>query len=160
MPKPECDKTLKRLKHILYTCRNSVKKHLTDKDMDALADRVAVTLKELDRLAASLKKRGYNSTYRFIKNSANSMVTYAKLALKAQRIPWDINVMERLIGEVAKRCKSRWAHWSPTGLENIVNILLVIYTNPSLYTSILRNPYNETSTITLNEQPTVRRSEF
>ena len=160
MPKPERDKILKRLKRILYTCRNSVKKHLVDGDTYALANRVTVTLKELNRLATSLKKRGYRSTYRFIKNSANYMVTYAKLALKAQQIPCDINRMERLMGEIAKRCKNRWAHWSPTGLENIVNILLIKYTNPNRYASILRHPYTENTTITTNEQPTARRSEF
>jgi hypothetical protein len=160
MPKPERDKILKRLKQILYACRNSVKKHLIDGDKRSLAHRIAVTLKELDRLATRLKKRGYRSTYGFIKNSANYMVTYAKPALKAQRIPCDINRMERLMGEVAKRCKNRWAHWSPTGLENIADILLVRYTNPNLYASILRNPYTENATITSNEQLTAGRGEF
>lgn len=113
--------------------------------------------KIMNRLATSLKKQGYRSTYRFIKNSANHMVTYAKLALKAQRIPCDINLMERLMGEVAKRCKNRWSHWSPTGLENIVDILLVRYMNPNLYASILRNPYTITAATTTQRQPTIEK---
>jgi hypothetical protein len=37
------------------------------------------------------------------------------------------------MGEVAKRCKDRWMHWSTEGLENMIHVILARYTNPKLY---------------------------
>jgi transposase-like protein len=61
------------------------------------------------------------------------MVTFAKLALKNIQIPYTSNVIERLMGEISKRCKHKWMHWSTEGLENMLQIILVRYTNPQFY---------------------------
>jgi hypothetical protein len=53
------------------------------------------------------------------------MVTFAKLALEEKIIPYTPNIIERLMGEIAKRCKDRWMHWSTDGLENMLHIILV-----------------------------------
>jgi hypothetical protein len=37
----------------------------------------------------------------FIKEYSNSMVVFAKLALKGIRVPWNSNIIERLMGEIA-----------------------------------------------------------
>jgi len=53
--------------------------------------------------------------------------------LTGLRVPYTTNQIERLMGEIAKRCKHKWMHWSTEGLENILQIILVRYTNPQLY---------------------------
>jgi len=121
------------MKQLLYTLVNSVKKHLEDDDEEALRRRIESTVKSLIKLAGDLKLKGYQKTAAFIKSNARFMVTFAKLALKNMRIPYTSNVIERLMGEISKRCKHKWMHWSTGGLENILQIILVRYTNPQLY---------------------------
>ena len=72
-------------------------------------------------------------TAAFIRSNARFMVTFAKLALKNIRIPHTSNAIERLMGEISKRCKHKWMHWSTKGLENILQIILVRYPNPQFY---------------------------
>jgi len=38
-----------------------------------------------------------------------------------------------LMGEVAKRVKHKWMHWSTRALENLLNILLARYCNRRVY---------------------------
>jgi len=47
--------------------------------------------------------------------------------------PGNSNIIERLIGEVSKRCKHRWMRWTTKGLEAIQNIILVRYTSKVKY---------------------------
>ena len=63
------------------------------------------------------------------------MVTFAELALEGGRIPYTTNRIERLMGEISKRCKHRWMHWSTRGLKNILTLVLVWYTDKPLYES-------------------------
>ncbi len=79
--------------------------------------------------------------------SANYLVTYARLAVKGHRVPYTNNLIERLMGEVSKRVKNRWMHWSTTGLENMLNILLVRYCDKSLYSSLMEKFYKEEDVI-------------
>jgi len=90
-------------------------------------------VKGLIALAEELELKGYPKTAIFIKSNARFMVTFAKLALKNIRIPYTSNVIERLMGEISKRCKHKWMHWSTEGLENMLQIILVRYTNPQFY---------------------------
>ena len=121
------------MKQLLYTLVNSVKKHLEDEDEEALKRRIEDTVKGLITLAEDLKLKGYHKTAAFIRSNARFMVTFAKLALKNIHIPYTSNVIERLMGEISKRCKHKWMHWSTQGLENILQIILVRYTNPQFY---------------------------
>jgi len=121
------------MKQLLYTLVNSVKNHLEDDDEEALKKRIENTMKGLIALAEHLKMKGYPKTAIFIKSNARFMVTFAKLALKNIHIPYTSNVIERLMGEISKRCKHKWMHWSTEGLENILQIILVRYTNPQFY---------------------------
>ena len=61
------------------------------------------------------------------------MVTFAEMALEGVRIPYTTNRIERLMGEVSKRCKHQWMHWSTDGLRNILILILVRYTDEALY---------------------------
>jgi len=53
--------------------------------------------------------------------------------MKGVKIPYTNNLIERLMGEIAKRVKNRWAHWSTKGLQNMLNFLLVRYTSREGY---------------------------
>jgi len=54
------------------------------------------------------------------------------------------------MGEVAKRVKNRWAHWSERGLNNLLTLLLVRYTNKNLYKAAWKNIYHPTGDHTTN----------
>ena len=133
MSKQERETVGVEMKQHLYTLVNSVKKHLEDYDGEALRNRIESTVKGLMALAENLKLKSYPKTAAFIKSNARFMVTFAKLALKNIQIPYTSNVIERLMGEISKRCKHKWMHWSTEGLENILQIILVRYTNPQFY---------------------------
>ena len=132
---------LSRLVSILRVLRFSVRKHLLDEDYGRLRWRIGWTLTELRKLASELTDAGLEGVGKYIRQSANYLVTYARLAVKGERIPYTNNLIERLMGEIAKRVKNRWMHWSTVGLENMLNILLVRYCDKSLYSSLKENFY-------------------
>ncbi len=132
IPKEERKKTVRELSRILYTLRNSVAKHLSDGNMERLRWRLKETEKELAAFSKELKANGF-SAWQFVQNNANQMLTFARLALKGVRIPWNTNLIERLMGEIAQRVKNMWARWSTQGLQNLLNILLLRYTDKKLY---------------------------
>ncbi|MDH5795623.1 MAG: hypothetical protein OEZ24_05885 [Candidatus Bathyarchaeota archaeon] len=86
-----------------------------------------MTLNDLKQLAKELIEDGLTTAAKFLRNSANYMITFARLAIKQVRIPYTNNLIERSMGEIAKRVKHKWMHWSTTGLENLLNILLTRY---------------------------------
>jgi hypothetical protein len=144
------------MKQLLYILVNSVKKHMEDDDREALRKRIENTIKGLIALAEDLKLKGYPKTAAFIKSNATFMVTFAKLASKNIQIPYTSNVIELLMGEISKRCKHERMHWSTEGLENILQIILVRYTNPQLYKQFWKtyiHPSQYQSTLTTPTQP-------
>jgi len=48
-------------------------------------------------------------------------VTFAEHAVEGFEVPWTSNPVERLMGEVSKRCKNQWMRWTAEGLEAILN---------------------------------------
>ena len=101
--------------------------------------RIESTLKELNSLATKLKRRGYREASTFIARNGKLLVTFAELAIKDIQVPYTTNQIERLMGEIAKRCKHQWAHWSDQGLKNILTLILIHYTNPTLYEEYWQN---------------------
>jgi transposase-like protein len=73
---------------------------------------------------------------------ARFMVTFAELAPDDIQIPYTTNRIERLMGEVSKRCKHRWMHWSTQGLKDILTSL-IRYTNEPLYDNLKAYIHNE-----------------
>jgi len=51
------------------------------------------------------------------------------------------------MGEIAKRIKNKWMHWSTQGLENLLNILLARYCNKKRYKK-LKEKYLNTHSFT------------
>lgn len=117
MPKQERGEIRAKLKAILGTCRNSTLKHLKDRDFERLQWGINKTLTDLKQLVRELLEDGLTGATKFIQNSANCMVTFARLAIKQVLIPYTNNLIERLMGEIAKRVKNKWMHWSTAGLN-------------------------------------------
>ena len=94
---------IRRLKSALYSLKNSVEKHEKDGDFDAL------------------------------KRYSNTIVTFAVLAVKGRKVPWNSNLIERLMGEIAKRTKHKWMRWTTKGLETILDLILMRYISEESY---------------------------
>jgi transposase-like protein len=133
LPKAQRKEIANKLTGILETLHNSVNKHLADKNFERLKWRISWALSELDKLSRELLLDGLDTVARFIRNAANYLVTFARLAVKETCIPLTNNLIERLMGEIAKRIKHKWMHWSTKGLENLLNILLARYCNRRVY---------------------------
>jgi hypothetical protein len=133
MSKDDRLKVEEAAKATLWTLVNSTKKHLQDKNHDRLQKRIRKTQRALDKIAGGLEKEGYVRAADFIFRNGRFMITFAQLALQDIKIPYTTNKIERLMGEVSKRCKHKWMHWSTQGLKDILTIILVRYTNRSLY---------------------------
>jgi hypothetical protein len=129
----ERNKSISKLEGVLYILKNSVEKHLVDKNTDDLKNRINSTADELKKMSKELWKLGCRKTATFIKVYSNSMVVFAKFAANGRRVPWNSNIIERLMGEIAKRVKHKWMRWTTKGLETIVNIILVRYCSEENY---------------------------
>jgi transposase-like protein len=66
--------------------------------------------------------------------------------MKHVRVPYTNNLIERLMGEIAKRIKNKWMHWSTIGLENLLSILLARYCNARLYSEMKVKYLSQNST--------------
>lgn len=146
LPKQERKEIRTKLRTILHTLRNSTLKHLKDGDAERLQWRINKTLADLKQLAQELVEDGLTSAAKFLRNSANYLTTFAKLAIKQIRIPYTNNLIERLMGEIAKRIKNKWMHWSTQGLENLLNILLARYCNKENYNELKGKYLNQEHT--------------
>lgn len=124
---------LEAMKAPLYTLVNSAEKHLEDGDMGRLRWRIDWTLRMLHDAALGLKSRGYGKAGEYLEKHAGLLVTFAELALEGVEVPYTSNRVERLMGEVAKRCKNRWMHWGTDGLRSILIFVLVRYTDEEVY---------------------------
>jgi hypothetical protein len=129
----ERNRIVSKLEGVLYTLKNSVEKHLIDKNTDDLKKRINMTVDDLKKMSKELWKLGCRKTAKFIKEYSNSMVVFAKFAMNGIRVPWNSNIIERLMGEISKRTKHKWMKWTTKGLETILNIILVRYCSEENY---------------------------
>jgi hypothetical protein len=133
LTKVERDVIVGEIKGVLHTLHSSVCNHVVDGDFARLSWRIDWVLFELKRIGSLLSGRGLVGVAKFIFNTANYMVTYARLVMSNISVPWTNNLIERLMGEIAKRIKHKWMHWSERGLLNLLNILLTRYCNKRVY---------------------------
>jgi len=124
---------LEGMKEPLFTLVNSAEKHLADGDMDRLRWRIDWTLMMLHDAARDLRQRGYDKDAEYLEKHAGLLVSFAELALEGIEIPYTTNRVERLMGEVEKRCKNRWMHWGTDGLRSTLIFVLVRYTDEEVY---------------------------
>ena len=140
MGKEERDEAGEAIRRTLFTLVNSTRKHREDGDVGRLKDGMDRTLKELHGMACELRSRGYPKAASFLEKNARFTVTFAELALEEVEIPYTTNRIERMMGEISKRCKHKWMHWSTQGLKDILSVILVRYTDKELYTRF-KNAY-------------------
>lgn len=124
---------IRNIKEIQYPLKNSVKKHVKDGDLNALGRRIDMTVDAFKKMADDLQKIGCCKASNFINKFSNYCVTFARLAIDGREIPWNSNVVERLMGEISKRCKHKWMRWTTVGQEAILNIILIRYTSKEKY---------------------------
>jgi len=128
------------VRHVIFPLVYSTGRHPEDEDVERLRGRIDEALRALREVACKLRRRGYPKAAGFLERNARFMVIFVEVALEGVRIPYTSNRIERLMGEVSKRCKHRWMHWSTDGLRNILILVLVRYTDETLYESF-KNAY-------------------
>ena len=103
---------------------------------DVLRARIMWTRGELVSVAEGLRVRGYGGAADYLERRVDVLVAFAELALEGVRVPYTTNRLERLMGEVADRCKNRRMHWSSKGLRCMLMFLLVRYADKAGYEAV------------------------
>jgi len=115
-----------RVEEVLWALCNSTLKHVGYGDVKVLLWRVDWTLEQLKKISCVLFLVGFDSVGRFICNAVNYIVTFVRLVIKGvSGVSFCSDLVERLVGEIAKRVKHEWMYWSECGLENLLNIFLI-----------------------------------
>jgi len=121
----------------VFHLKNSVAKHRPNGEFAAIRQRIARTTERIEKTAWQLDQYGSEKAAGYLRRWLPSMVTFAEQAIEGFEVPWTSNPVERLMGEVSKRCKSQWMRWTATGLEAILNLRLVKYADPEHYQAFL-----------------------
>ena len=121
----------------LFHLKNSVLKHRPNGEFAAIRERIARTTERIEKTAQQLTQLGSTTAGRYLRRWLPSIVTFAEHALEGFKVPWTSNPVERLMGEVSKRCKNQWMRWTAEGLEAILHLRLVKYADPDHYSSFL-----------------------
>lgn len=129
--KEERNKLTSKMETIIYTLKNSVKKYKDD--ASAIKERIVKTKKEINELAITSTRLGCKEASEYISKSLVFVLTFALLAMEGIEIPYTNNILERFIRELNRRIKKIGAHWSPGGLDNVVNVRLIRYTRRRVY---------------------------
>jgi len=103
---------------------------------DPLADR-ANDRDDYQKTAWQLEQFGSAKAAGYLRRWLPSIVTFAEHAVEGFEVPWTSNPVERLMGEVSKRCKNQWMRWTAEGLEAILQLRLVKYADPEYYQAFL-----------------------
>lgn len=108
------------------------------RETDELADSwlrelIDETVEILQQVATNLYSLNCPAAANYIRQCSNRAVTFARVALENVHVPWTSNRVERLMGEVAKRCKHQWMRWTSRGQEAILRLLLTRYTAEEQY---------------------------
>jgi len=121
----------KQAEKIIYKLKNQVKKY--KKDKESLKKKINEAVDKLKEFHEYLSELGCVKAAKFVKKYSNNVVTFAILATEGRSIPWNSNIIERLMGEIQKRCKHKWMRWTTQGQESILNLILTRYCNPENY---------------------------
>ena len=120
----------------VFHLKNSVEKHRPAEEFAAIRTRIARTEQRLEKTAWQLSQNGSGKAAGYLRRWLPSIVTFAE-AIEGFEVPWTSNSVERLMGEVSKRCKNQWMRWTAEGLEALLQLRLVKYADPAHYQSFL-----------------------
>jgi len=121
----------------VFHLKNSVAKHRPAEEFAAIRSRIARTRERLEKTAWQLEQFGSAKAAGYLRRWLPSIVTFAEHAVEGFEVPWTSNPVERLMGEVSKRCKNQWMRWTAEGLEAILQLRLVKYADPEYYQAFL-----------------------
>ena len=121
----------------VFHLKNSVAKHRPDEEFAAIRERIARTTERIEKTAWQLDQYGSERAAGYLRRWLPSIVTFAEQAVEGFEVPWTSNPVERLMGEVSKRCKNQWMRWTTEGLEAILQLRLVKYADPEHYQAFL-----------------------
>jgi len=121
----------------VFHLKNSVAKHRPEEEFAAIRERIARTTERIEKTAWQLDQYGSVKAAGYLRRWLPSIVTFAEAAIEGFEVPWTSNPVERLMGEVSKRCKNQWMRWTAEGLEALLQLRLVKYTDPAHYQSFL-----------------------
>jgi hypothetical protein len=119
------------LKALLLSLKNVVVFH--NSDPQRIGEKINRVVDGMKSLANRLNDLGCRRSATFLNTYSNTLVTFARLSLAGIEIPWNSTMIERLMGEIAKRVKHKWMRWTTKGLEALLKLILVRYTSPWLY---------------------------
>jgi len=122
----------KHAEKIIYKLKNQTIKYAENKE--TLKKKINEAVDKLKEFSEYLHDLDCKKTAKFVKKHSNYIVTFAILNTEGKNIPWNSNIIERLMGEIQKRCKHKWMRWTTQGQESILNLILTRYTNPQNYT--------------------------
>jgi len=121
----------------IFHLKNSVAKHRPEEEFAAIRERIARTTERIEKTAWQLEQYGSKKAAGYLRRWLPSTVIFAEAAIEGFEVPWTSNPIERLMGEVSKRCKNQWMRWTKEGLEAILQLRLVKYADPEYYQSFL-----------------------
>ncbi len=121
----------------VFHLKNSVAKHRPEEEFEAIRERIARTTERIEKTAWQLEQYGSENAAGYLRRWLPSVVTFAETAIEGFEVPWTSNPVERLMGEVSKRCKNQWMRWTEEGLEALLQLRLVKYADPDHYQAFL-----------------------
>ena len=122
---------INELKALLLSLKNVVVFHKSEPDR--IGEKINQIVDGMESLANRLNDMSCYRSAAFLKTYSNTLVTFARLSINGIDIPWNSNMIERLMGEISKRVKHKWMRWTTRGLEAILRLILVRYTSPWQY---------------------------
>lgn len=121
----------------LFHLKNSVEKHRPKRERSAIRERIARTTERIEKTAWQVAQFGSTKAAWYLRRWLPSMVAFAEHALDGFEVPWTSNPVERLMGEISKRCKNQWMRWTAEGLEALLQFQLVKYADPDHYRAFI-----------------------
>ena len=134
----------------VFHLKNSVAKHRPEEEFAAIRERIARTTERIEKTVWQLDQFDSEKAAGYLRRWLPSIVTFAERAIEGFEVPWTSNPVERLMGEVSKRCKNQWMRWTREGLEAILNLRLVKYANPDHYREFFDDLLNRSTKTTMS----------
>jgi len=138
---------INEFKALLLSLKNVVMIHTSD--TDRIGRKINLVVDGIEALACRLTDMGCRQSAKFLNEYSNTLVTFARLALNGIEIPWNSNTIERLMGEISKRIKHKWMRWTTEGLETLLRLILVRYTEPQRYRSFRETKMGQTDSLNI-----------
>jgi hypothetical protein len=130
---PERRDVQNRVSGVLAHLRNSLALHLPKRRKRKIRKRIKQTRRELLDIVEELVERQRFQAAGCLRGVVDTVVVFAQLALEGYWMPWHTNRVERVMLEVAKRCKHRGMRWTEEGSSALLALLVYRFLEPAAY---------------------------